>query len=121
MVNLEITYKGELVKSLNRSLVERQGLDQDRIDVIKALHIEMIQLFEKAENTDDVNELREIAFSVENVEFMMQEAWGFEKNRNYHTHWFKIPKCDCPYFDNLDNVGTEYRIINDDCLIHGRK
>lgn len=118
--DLIVVYKGKPISALNEKLVESQHLSEERVEILKALHIEMYELKEKIDKTDDKNELRELVISVENLEFMMQDAWGFEKNRNYHTHWFDCPKCTCPRMDNYDNVGTPFRVINEKCLLHGK-
>ena len=117
-MNLEVNYKDIHVYNLNENLVKKQGLDQDRVDVIKALHVEKLTLFDKMRETDEPKELKELAFSVKNVEFMMQEAWGFPKDRNYHR-WWEVPKCECPSMDNADIYGTKYRVVNDNCPVHG--
>jgi hypothetical protein len=75
---------------------------------------------EKMKKTDDKSELKELAYTIENIEFMMQEAWGFPKDSNYHTHWFELPKCICPKMDNKDSYGTPYRVIRVDCPVHGK-
>lgn len=32
---------------------------------------------------------------IEAIEFQMQKEWGFELNRDMHTHWKKIKHCKC--------------------------
>lgn len=120
MLNLTITHSDGKMSRLNGKLVEKQGLDQDRVNILKALHQEMHNVKKEFEKTDDPVELHELALTVEGLEFMMQEAWGFEKNRDYHTHWIDVPKCTCPKMDNKENYGTKYRIIRDDCPVHGK-
>lgn len=59
---------------------------------------------------------------LEELEFDMQEAWGFDKNSKKHTWWLKPKSCTCP---KLDNVDPAYfgngKIIVEDCPIHGWK
>jgi len=117
-MNLEVIYKGKHRYNLSESLVRNKNLTQERVDVLKALHIEKLTLFDEMEATDDVETLRELAHSVKSVEFMIQEAWGFPKNSNFHQ-WFLVPKCICPQSDNYDKIGTKYRITNGNCPIHG--
>jgi hypothetical protein len=117
-MNLEVNYKDVHVYNLNERLVNKQGLDQERVDIIKALHVEKLTLFDKMRETDDPTTLKELANSYEDIEFMMQEAWGFPKDRNYHR-WWEVPKCQCPVMDNRDNYGTKYRITSGNCPIHG--
>jgi hypothetical protein len=118
--NLVIYYDGKPLTALNSNLVKKQNLTEEEINILKNLHIEMHEIKEQMKKTDDPNELHELAFIVENLEFMMQGAWGFVKDRNYHTHWINVPKCICPKMDNQDNYGTPYRVIRDDCPVHGK-
>lgn len=116
-LNLTIVNHQGRMSRLNSRLVEKQGLDQERVDVIKDLHIEKDDIFELMKNTDDVKKLKELAFSVENLEFQLQAAWKFPQDRNYHR-WWEVPKCKCPSMDNQDNYGTMYRVIAGHCPIH---
>ena len=56
---------------------------------------------------------------IEQIEYAMQEACGFDKDSKKHRWWMEIPGCTCPYEDNMDMFGTGYRIYAEDCPYHG--
>lgn len=56
---------------------------------------------------------------IEQIEYAMQEACGFEKNNKKHRWWMEVPGCTCPYEDNMDLFGTDMRIYSEDCPYHG--
>lgn len=118
--HLVVYYEDKPLCVLNSRLVEQQNLTEEKINILKNLHIGMHETKEKMKETDDKSALRELAFTVENLEFMMQEAWGFPKDRNYHSHWLEVPKCTCPKMDNRENYGTKYRVIDGKCPVHGK-
>lgn len=57
---------------------------------------------------------------LEELEFDMQEAWGFDKDSKMHTWWLKPKSCTCPKLDNADPVYYgKGKIINSSCPLHG--
>ena len=108
---------------LNQRLVEKQGLSRGDVAKIKMLHNEREMLFKKMEALDPVadrHELREHCVKdLERLEFALQEAWKFPQDAKMHSWWFRAPHCSCPYMDNQDMLGTEYKYINGDCPLHG--
>lgn len=112
---------GEDVITLNKRLLKEKGLDKDisRIEKLKDSHKEKLRLFKLMKETNDKETLRELSACVEEIEFIQQELWGFPINRNFHR-WWEVPKCACSKLDNMENIGTEYRIINEDCPVHGK-
>ena len=72
------------------------------------------------EQADDVYLLRKFAKQVTRIEYQLQEAWGFKKNRFMHE-WYLVPKCKCPKMDNAEARGTKYQIISGNCPIHWTK
>jgi hypothetical protein len=117
--NLLVEYKGKKTY-LNPKLIIQQGLDKETIDELKLTHEDRFRIFEAMENTNDPEELREFAAQMEVIEFEQQRLWGFPQDRNYHK-WYLVPKCICPSSDNADRYGTEYRVINEKCPVHGIK
>ena len=112
----EVTTKGHL----NPLLIARQKLNNDDLDKIVELHGELHEVFDEMEkNEHDVPKLRNLALVVKQLEFDLQEAWGFDKNEDWHSWWFQVPHCTCPNLDNFDLIGTRLRIINDGCPVHG--
>lgn len=117
--DLDIVYKGEVVTKLNLALVKMKGLTQARVDTIKELYIEKLNIFDNMKNTTKPYLLKILADIVTQIEFSLQEAWGFEPDINMHRFW-TLPNCTCPKIDNEEryscNVGY---YTNADCLIHG--
>jgi hypothetical protein len=103
---------------LNLSLLEKND-KLDNLKELKKVYVKLFKIFEKMELTDDRIKLFNYNLSIEELEYQMQELWGFEKNRNMHRYWVECPKCTCPKLDNLQSRGSIYRIYNCDCLIHG--
>ena len=116
--DLTVIYNGKPAYDLNARLVLNQGLDASELRALKALHAEKLKYFDLMNETDDAVALRKYAKEVEFIEFEMQKNWHFPQDSRFHE-WYKVPKCSCPKLDNKDRQGTEYRIIDPKCVIHG--
>ena len=103
---------------LNDSLVHDKGVSASKVEAIKQVHQLKNVIFTMADNTDNIDALRMLANMYTNIEFQLQDLWGFHKNIDFHSFW-KFPKCTCPQLDNEDALGTEYHVYNADCPIHG--
>jgi len=115
--NLTVSYKN-LSVTLNKGMLDRQNC-WDNLDRIKFLHKFKLVVLRKMRDTDksDVSGLHRCRDIVTNIEFKLQEAWGFEANANFHQFW-KLPHCDCPELDNMD--AYPYRsYVNMSCVLHG--
>jgi len=55
---------------------------------------------------------------LEETENLIQKAYGFEPNADFHRYWER-PHCSCPSMDNSDRWGTGYNIIAGNCPVHG--
>jgi hypothetical protein len=108
----------DLEFELNMDLVRQRGLTEKEVLHLYDLHEVREELFERFEATADREELRELVNKLETLEFEMQVAWRFPVDRNFHTWWYRAPKCQCPQMDNIDAFGSE-RIINKQCPLHG--
>ena len=115
--DVSVKYNGKTIY-LNKLLIERQGVDAKTVDELRSKHYRRLQLLEKMENTDDPVSLKTLNKSIIEIDFKLQELWGFPQDPNYHR-WWEVPKCVCPHLDNIDNYGTKYRITRGDCPIHG--
>lgn len=109
---------------LNPHLIVKQGLNEDEVRLLEELHEKRLNLFKLMASCDpkmkgDRVMLAEYAQQVEQLEFRMQEAWKFDKDRNMHSWWFRVPHCRCPKLDNEEHIGTPYRIFTQDCPVHG--
>lgn len=105
---------------LNAEMVRKQRLSAGDVTTIKYLSRLKAKVFEQMRNTDDPKALRRLNKSVTELDYHLQVAWGFPKTLNKHR-WWEVPKCLCPKMDNAENWGTKYRIINENCPIHGKK
>lgn len=113
----------KVLLKLNSALVEQQKLSTASVIEILDLHVERLILLEDMASCDPTKSaeklvLRRLAEEHREIQFKLQEAWGFEKNQLYHD-WFEVPYCTCPKEDNRERKGTAYQIINLDCPIHG--
>lgn len=80
---------------INLQLAARQGLDEDAIKKLNNLHAEMYEL--KARWLEIKNpticDQNSMLLDVEDIEFEMQETWGFNHDAARHTHrtFFSLP------------------------------
>ena len=109
-----ITYK-DYFTSINDSIV----IENKREELYET-YINMFKIFEKM-TTSTISETHHLVKKLEEIEFKMQELFGFQHNRDFHRYWLESPRCSCPKMDNYDNYGTPYRITDLDCPIHGEK
>lgn len=116
---MKISYKEYNIK-INLKLLEKNN-KLHNLEQLKQVYIELFKIFEKMEDSNDRIELYEYSKKIEEIEFKMQELWGFEKNKYYHRYWCNNPKCICPKLDNYEYFGISMRCYNDECLIHGVK
>ena len=113
-----IAKHGKYAVMINERLLNAKNA-WNNLDKIKKLHVEKFKVFKKMEKTNDVEKIKQFVKDIENLEFQLQLAWGFPQDRNYHT-WYNIPRCTCPKIDNREKCGTEFRIVDGNCPIHGR-
>jgi hypothetical protein len=117
-----VKYKGKIDSHLNPLLILKQKLTEEDVEEIKRLHVIRLELFDymrKPEVVADKVLLHECANGMEMIEFAMQKAWKFDRDRTKHSWWYRVPNCKCPKFDNEERFGVNHRIINLDCPCHG--
>ena len=111
---------------INEKMLSRQDAWKNleeiwkNLEEIKKLHLEKNKVFSKMKKSRKKETLKKLAEEVGQIEFKLQAAWNFPLDKNYHR-WFEVPKCTCPKMDNIDMLGTKYRIIAEDCPIHGKE
>jgi hypothetical protein len=103
---------------LNPRLIVKQRLNFSSVDAIKKLHILKHKTFDIMINTDSKKLLKTCADTITEIEFKLQDAWGFSRDAKFH-YWFEVPKCECPKMDNRERYGTDYMITSSSCPIHG--
>jgi hypothetical protein len=79
-------------------------------------------LYEVADNyieqlESEIN-IKETLDKLTDTEYLIQEGWGFDKNPDYHYFSFKAKNCTCPKLDNMDMIGSKYRVYSSICPIH---
>ena len=119
-MNLRWDY-GDRTFSLPPFLVEKQGLNQEQVDDVKALQLNRARIEAAIKVLDPVVNLNmiKIMFSEWQInEGKLQQAWGFEYSPKYWaTH--RIPHCICPKMDNDERIGTDMQVYVVGCPIHG--
>lgn len=103
---------------INMNLVRRQNIEVEDVKKIDQLQTLRRYIFDIIDDLDDVERIKELSEFLTELEFKLQGLWGFPKNADYHR-WWVIPKCSCPKLDNDDNIGTPWKIYDDNCIIHG--
>jgi hypothetical protein len=115
--NLVARY-GSRTAVINQALVEAMSVTDERLDVIRASHVERLHIFAKMEVAPE-SELLCLAREFDNLEFRQQKLWGFAQDRDHHR-WFDVPRCGCPKRHNENLLSTPMRIVSVDCIIHGQ-
>jgi hypothetical protein len=109
---------GEVVSVVSDTLAEQRNISDESLERIKKLHLKRFQVKEEMTKTCDHSRLGMFANMIKDIEFELQDLWGFERDYSMHD-WFDVPKCTCPKMDNRERKGTGYQIISLDCPIHG--
>lgn len=102
---------------INKSLAEEKGLTDDALLKIQELYFlreATKDLMAKVENLDLLPGLADV---LTDLEFQLQDLWGFGRNPNYHN-WFDVPRCTCPKMDNKDSLGSSTRYHDGICPVH---
>ena len=107
---------------INMNLLKERKIEKENAFEILRLHHKREIIFLEMKYSDDIEFIKIKYNELKNIEFELQELWGFEQNENYHFLIGKgyIPHCECPYLDNKDLIGTDIRIYNENCPIHGK-
>lgn len=116
--DLEFMCGGKKIR-LNIRLVNRQGLTFGDIALIKSLHKKKAKLFKKMTAETEASKIKAYAKQAKELEFLLQEAWGFPKDESFHP-WYEVPHCSCAKLDNQDYRGTKYKSISSDCIVHSQ-
>jgi hypothetical protein len=105
---------------LNKRWIKDKGIDESGVAKLEKIHAKRINLFNRIEKETDNEKLYEMAKEIDEIDFELQDGWGFDRDKRYHTWWYRMPKCKCPVMDNQELVGTEMRIIDSSCPLHSR-
>lgn len=114
--DLCVMYDGKEMMMLNKALLDRQNA-WGNLEEIKEVHWLKICIYHLLDAETDIELMRSYAKDLEQIEFKLQELWGFEANARYHRFW-EYPKCSCPEMDNRDSY-PHRSYITDACVLHG--
>ena len=99
--HLVVFKDGKPYSILNAELIKKQKVDKAGIEMIKYLHGMRSRIYDLMEAVTDEDQLKRLFRLATDVEFLLQDAWKFERNIFMHP-WYKVPKCTCPKMDNKD-------------------
>lgn len=106
---------GVPIGMLNETLLNKQN--NCNLHQLKQLHTKRHALELEMLNANDKQQLKQLLLEWTEVQFDLQEAWGFPKDATFHPS-HRLPKCGCPKMDNDERIGTPYKVINEDCPLH---
>lgn len=98
---------------LNTELLIERDISPEKVKEMKKIHRRKETLFVKM-RVSSGKELRRLAALVTECDFLLQDAWGFQRDESKHR-WWDVPNCLCPKDDNRD---SPLRIIHGECPIH---
>lgn len=107
---------GKRMIKLNRNFLDRQKA-WDNLDRIKSLHRQKLTVMSIMDKLEDPARLKAHAKVITEIEYDLQEAWGFKKDIKWHRFW-ELPKCACAKMDNSDAYPTGYYTFSGACPIH---
>lgn len=113
--SLEVIYRNKTIAFINPKLLDIQK-KWDNIKKIKnrmRLKCSWLNALKRCKK----KERKHVLVILKKIEFLIQEAWGFEPNEMFHRVW-EYPHCKCPKMDNEDRWGIEL-ITNPKCSLHG--
>lgn len=102
---------------INKELASKQNLSEETIEKIEELHMKRKDYYNRMKIAP-THELKRWDKACSELEYDLQELWGFPRDSRYHKFWER-PRCCCPQMDCSDAYPTGYYIINGDCLLHG--
>lgn len=111
------------IQCLNPRLLQTKQIPESRFDEMVKLHIEKDTIMRYMQLIGGQREIQKVALrqyakKITKIEFALQGLWGFGQDENFHR-WWELPKCSCPKMDNEEHWGTEFRVINQNCILHG--
>lgn len=103
---------------INKKLAKDRNIPDKTINEIELYHELRDFIHKRMGKTKSRKNLQTYNKSLDIIEEILQELWGFDRNINYIKFWER-PKCSCPHLDNNDRYPYGYYIINNDCVLHG--
>ena len=103
---------------LNKNLIDQQNAWKN-LDNIAELHHFKLSIYSLLSETKDESLMKSLSLDLREIEFELQDLWGFKKNMNLHRFW-EYPKCLCPKLDNIEDY-PHRQYFNNKCPLHGNK
>lgn len=101
-----------------RSEIDR--LHREASEVIQKINLVCKKKIENPEKATILNK-KILGYNalLEELEFEMQNVWGFEQDAKKHTWWLRCEYCTCPKMDNTDPAFYGGgKIISENCPVH---
>jgi hypothetical protein len=105
---------GNSVYMINPFLLNQHNAWENAQAIVDAHTLKMVIYQMMQEPGTD---LKACALDLEELEYYLQDLWGFPRNNYYHKFW-EYPGCTCPKMDNIDHYPNS-QIRNLDCPVHG--
>jgi hypothetical protein len=105
--------------NLNQELLIEQKVTDKQISNLEPIYDELELTF-KLGDIVDINPIyaHELASTIKDIEFQLQENWNFPLDAKFHTWWNRFKYCTCPKMDNDERFGQD-KIINTSYPFHG--
>ena len=121
MINLEsriVKVHDEGIR-LNERLILQQNLSESEVAEILRLHEYKLTIRAKMRALPSDNpKIKAYAKDLEQIEFLLQDAWKFPRDVKFHRFW-EAPHCTCPKMDNYDAWPSGHYVRNFGCPVHG--
>lgn len=107
-VNIDDMYRvGDNV--LNKNLLKKLSFDNDKLHLLRKAYQEKDIIVDRLNNhVDDVVLTQSLIIKLRDIEYQMQDLWGFPRSFNHHRYTFSLNNCTCQ--------GVEHRIKK--CPLH---
>ena len=102
----------------NRALVFKQDLSTKDLYILDKLYRKLKKYMRTAAKIEDIDKLKEVDKRVRKLEYKLQEAWKFKRDKSHHKYWYRVPGCTCPIYDNDELLGIDMERISPNCPIH---
>ena len=101
---------------LNKNLLIEQGVKPKAEVAIVAIHDVLQGVLS---SPDEYGKPSNVVAIVEHLEYTLQSLWDFPLDNKFHRYWLEVDGCKCPKMDNMDRIGTGYKVYNKECTYHG--
>ena len=86
---------------INKQLAKHRNLSNETIKDITSCQKYRSNIIALMKSCGDKDNLRQLYQDWVEIEYKLQELWGFSKDPKRHKFW-NLPQCTCPKMDNDD-------------------